>query len=1123
MLGLSSTIDDTGGGCGSNIDHLQGNEVEDHFEPSLFNEYPPLPLSEDVHTAFLATNLLLLYLNLARLSTMSIGDAHQLPVTVNDRDDRDDNDNNSPESAAAVSVTTAVQATAERRLSNERLPGEPGPSTDDRRPWPADATISVARVPQRHHRHYRSDSCRPPPPITEPYHRHTNTTATAPAMITVAASGSRAASRPKPRTRGPSSSIPFPVDVADRLRSPMTSPSRPRQYGRRRSVQDAVATAMMVQRHEGLQLQTTIAVADDTAAEPDAGQLQAPGGVREPGQEPRLVASIRAYEMSQESQSPLGQWSNKYSSVLATLGCTLGAFNISRFAILAVQFGANFILQFLVLSLLVGIPLFTFHSSLGQLLGAGVMDMWRISPIFKGIGIALLLAQAFIGTYTVIGISWMFTYFRDSFITKQDVYRWAEPIDEYKEDGMPWTLSSNVSYNIEETVPGYFNGIVLQRKYVEKLEMNDNSLKLPIVINLTIIWTIVFICLSKGLKSYSKVMCIFSLVPVFGMFMLCTKMLGLAPMIGFQHHDIFPETDWSEFFLNTKSWVAAFTETFLTWGILGACTMQITSHNRPKHLLHRDASLVIILTIAVLVLAAFLANTCVHLLEAHGYMYLPSSFERMSSYTFLFKQNSAQARKHLTPVRWMQHSSLFMGERTMKNNVPGMPQESGYQAMRLATELFPATFAMIGAKNISPFWSVLFYFVLIMFGIGQQIAIWHCVVSGIISLHPFKLRKWRTTITFLTCAAAFSIGLFMATELGIFIVYLMDYCVGCGWWIMILYLLEIGALFMVRGRPYSGETVVATLFSQANHHLQVWMAPMLSFDWNIVVPVALILLSTSVFKNGGYRWLYNWKGVSQSTYWSTSSREFGCLLQIVPLLIVPFAGIVQTCRYLATGPPDLFDRIQMLYRPVIETRRPPETGEATSEAGVNGSAAVQIEDPPPKYTPPPSYSTATGARIAKMLRQSIRRSVRRLAHVLGNHHQSAILGESSSSSSAAARTVQAATAAAAATTSSSSHHQQTTILSATSPSTDVQQTVSAASAPPPDYTTVLVEMNRDDDDDDVVSVARTVCGESSSASSLSDEQSTSIECLMERAAPINVDRTGPVAAAAVTAATTASH
>lgn len=54
--------------------------------------------------------------------------------------------------------------------------------------------------------------------------------------------------------------------------------------------------------------------------------------------------------------------------------------------------------------------------------------------------------------------------------------------------------------------------------------------------------------------------------------------------------------------------------------------MQITSHNRPKHLLHRDASLVVMLTVAVLVLSAFLANTCVQLLEAHGYVYLPSSF-----------------------------------------------------------------------------------------------------------------------------------------------------------------------------------------------------------------------------------------------------------------------------------------------------------------------------------------------------------------------------------------------------------------------------------------------------------------------------------------------------------------
>ena len=53
------------------------------------------------------------------------------------------------------------------------------------------------------------------------------------------------------------------------------------------------------------------------------------------------------------------------------------------------------------------------------------------------------------------------------------------------------------------------------------------------------------------------------------------------------------------------------------------------------------------------------------------------------------------------------------------------------------------------------------------------------------------------------------------------------------------------------------------------------------------------------------------------------------------------------------------------------------TNNSSNSSGGNTAAAPA--DPPPKYTPPPSYSTATGARIARMLRQSFRRSVRRLA------------------------------------------------------------------------------------------------------------------------------------------------
>lgn len=53
--------------------------------------------------------------------------------------------------------------------------------------------------------------------------------------------------------------------------------------------------------------------------------------------------------------------------------------------------------------------------------------------------------------------------------------------------------------------------------------------------------------------------------------------------------------------------------------------MQIASHNKHKHLLQRDSSLVAIITFTVLILVAFLANTCVQILK-DVYNYIPDSF-----------------------------------------------------------------------------------------------------------------------------------------------------------------------------------------------------------------------------------------------------------------------------------------------------------------------------------------------------------------------------------------------------------------------------------------------------------------------------------------------------------------
>ena len=93
--------------------------------------------------------------------------------------------------------------------------------------------------------------------------------------------------------------------------------------------------------------------------------------------------------------------------------------------------------------------------------------------------------------------------------------------------------------------------------------------------------------------------------------------------------------------------------------------------------------------------------------------------------------------------------------------------ESGYQVARLATELIPAYFALLGPKMISPFWSVLFYFIFILLGISQCLAVFHTIIQGIVAIRPATLKTWEGSITLGVCSMGFILGLPAATEVGV--------------------------------------------------------------------------------------------------------------------------------------------------------------------------------------------------------------------------------------------------------------------------------------------------------------------------------------------------------------------
>lgn len=134
-------------------------------------------------------------------------------------------------------------------------------------------------------------------------------------------------------------------------------------------------------------------------------------------------------------------------------------------------------------------------------------------------------------------------------------------------------LNNSTLNQIIDSVPDYFSRVVLQRQNLTKPHLATATFKFQVGYNLAVVWIIIFISLSKGLQSYGKVIYFYTLIPILTNLVLCAKILSLTPQGSF--HENLSDIGLNEFFNNGKSWIAASSEAFFTWGLLGAAAMQV--------------------------------------------------------------------------------------------------------------------------------------------------------------------------------------------------------------------------------------------------------------------------------------------------------------------------------------------------------------------------------------------------------------------------------------------------------------------------------------------------------------------------------------------------------------------
>jgi solute carrier family 6 (neurotransmitter transporter) len=96
---------------------------------------------------------------------------------------------------------------------------------------------------------------------------------------------------------------------------------------------------------------------------------------------------------------------------------------------------------------------------------------------------------------------------------------------------------------LEESIPDYYNGQVLLRSSPNYPQTFSGELRFQTLFHIIVIWMSVFIGLSKGLKSYGKVVYIFSIASLLGFSVFAIKVIGLLPFESFK------------FWINSTHWL----------------------------------------------------------------------------------------------------------------------------------------------------------------------------------------------------------------------------------------------------------------------------------------------------------------------------------------------------------------------------------------------------------------------------------------------------------------------------------------------------------------------------------------------------------------------------------------
>ncbi|XP_067862103.1 sodium- and chloride-dependent GABA transporter ine-like [Heptranchias perlo] len=410
-------------------------------------------------------------------------------------------------------------------------------------------------------------------------------------------------------------------------------------------------------------------------------------------------------------------WSRWLEFTLACVGYAVGLGNVWRFPYLCYRSGGGaFLLPYLIMLLLCGIPLLLMEFTIGQYTCLGpVHALAKICPLLKGVGVATVVISFLLCTYYNVIITWALYYLFNSF-----------------QSSLPWK-SCNNTWNIVENCSDGFPGNSTHLRSASQQFFDHRLLQVSSGIEeigsmrwelfglLMVAWIIVYFCIFKGVKSTGKVVYFTAIFPYL---ILIILLINNVQLPGAKNGILFfLRPKWSKL-LEVQVWVNAAAQIFNSIGIGFGSMFSMASYNKFNNNILRDTLVVAVANSVTSIFAGFVVFSAI------GYM----------------------SHQYNLPVE------------DIATDGPG-----------LVFVVYPEAFVTM---PIAPMWATLFFFMLLCLGVDSQFAMVEVMVTSLMDgwgKSLLRFFKCKELVVLAICFVAFVVGIPNVTQGGIYFFQLMDH------------------------------------------------------------------------------------------------------------------------------------------------------------------------------------------------------------------------------------------------------------------------------------------------------------------------------------------------------------